>query len=60
MSKLFKLETAMVFLAIFSLWPKILGWRHVVFDILLYLFLVVMVLIAIRRVRMINKVFKKE
>ena len=58
MSKLAKLETVAIFLGILSLWPKILGWRHIAFDILLYLFLGLMILIAIRRVRMLKKAFK--
>jgi len=53
-SKLFHLETVAIFLAIFSLWPRILGWRHVAFDILMYIFLVLMILIAIRRMRMVK------
>ena len=58
-SKLFRLETAAIFLAIFSLWPRILGWRHVAFDILMYIFLVLMIFIAIRRVRMVKNAGEK-
>lgn len=60
MSKLFKLEAVAIFLAIFSLWPRILGWRHVAFDILLYLFLGLMILIAVRRVGMVKNAFKGD
>ena len=58
MSRLTKLETVAIFLAILLLWPRILRWRHPAFDILLYLFLGLMILIAIRRIRIVMKAFK--
>ena len=57
MSKLARLETIIIFLAILSLWLRILGWQHPAFDVVLYVFLALMILITIRRVRMVRKVF---
>lgn len=44
-------EDIFILLCILSLWPVIFGWRHPVFEALLYAALAGLVLILVRRVR---------
>lgn len=52
------LEDAFIFLCILSLWPVILGWRHRVYEVLLYVALAGLVWILVRRVRRFSQARK--
>ena len=56
--RLGKLETVAIFLTILSLWPRILGWENPAFDIVLYVFLGLMILVAVRRAGLVIRGFK--
>lgn len=45
------LEDAFIILSILALWPSILGWDHVVYDLMKYAALAGLILIFIRRLR---------
>ena len=47
-------EDIFILVCIFTLWPKILGWRGLFFDILLYIALIGLVIIFVRRIRRIR------
>ena len=47
-------EDIFILVCIFTIWPKILGWRGVVFDVLLYTALVGLVIIFVRRIKRIR------
>ncbi|MCK4244390.1 MAG: hypothetical protein KAX20_02055 [Candidatus Omnitrophica bacterium] len=53
-------ETIVIFLAIFSLWPLILGLPGKLYKIISYFFLLLLVVILIRRWRRLNKVIEKR
>lgn len=42
-------ETVAIFLAIFSLWPVILGWQHGAWKIFMYVMLAAMAAVFVRR-----------
>ena len=44
------LETVAIFLAILSLWPRILGWPHIAWKVFMYVMLAAMVWVFVRRV----------
>ena len=44
-------EDVFILLCVLSLWPVILGWRHLAYEILLYVALLGLVFILVRRVR---------
>jgi hypothetical protein len=44
-------EDVFIILSILALWPTILGWDHVVYDLLRYAALAGLVLIFIRRLK---------
>jgi hypothetical protein len=44
-------EDVFIILSILALWPTILGWDHVIYDLLRYAALAGLVLIFIRRLR---------
>ncbi len=44
-------EDVFIILSILALWPTILGWDHVIYDLLKYAALAGLVLIFIRRLR---------
>lgn len=48
-------EDAFILLCILSLWPVILGWRHGVYEVLLYVALAGLVWILVRRVRRFHR-----
>ncbi|MSS73972.1 MAG: hypothetical protein EXS64_21175 [Candidatus Latescibacteria bacterium] len=43
------IEDAFIILSILALWPAILGWDHIVYDLMKYAALAGLVLIFIRR-----------
>ena len=44
-------ETVAIFAAIVSLWPRILGWPHPFWSVLLYVMLALMLLVGVLRLR---------
>ena len=52
-------ETVLLFLAIASLWPSILGWDHVAAKALPFLFLPIMIWMARRRFRRFQSALKE-
>ncbi len=53
-------ENVLIILAIFSLWPVILGWQGTVFKIIPYLALGAMVVIFVRRIGRVRSLGKKS
>ena len=47
-------EDIFILVCIFTLWPKILGWRGIFFDALLYIALIGLVIIFVRRIKRIR------
>ena len=54
------IETASLFLAIFSLWPVILGWQHVGWKVFMYVMLAAMVAIFVRRWRAYRRLLSEQ
>ena len=52
-------ETILLFLAIASLWPSILGWDHILAKGLPFLFLPIMIWMARKRFRRFQKALKE-
>ena len=52
-------ETVLLFLAIGSLWPAILGWDHRLAKALPFLFLPIMIWMARKRFRRFQKALKE-
>ena len=48
-------EDIFIILSIASLWPTIIGWNHPVYEFLLYVALISLVVIFVRRVRRFRK-----
>ncbi len=44
-------EDIFIILCIICLWPVILGWTHIVYEILLYVALIGLIIIFVRRIR---------
>ena len=49
-------EDMFILLCILSLWPVILGWTHILYQVLLYTALAGLVFILVRRVRRFSQV----
>jgi len=47
-------EDIFIIVCIFTLWPKILGWGGIFFDILLYIALIGLVIVFVRRLKRIR------
>lgn len=45
------IEDIFILLCVLSLWPVILGWQHIAYEVLLYGALIGLVVILIRRAR---------
>ena len=57
------IEDAFILLCILTLWPVILGWNHLIYEILLYVALTGLVAIFYRRIKRFRQArdeFKKE
>ncbi|HCG76693.1 MAG: hypothetical protein CO162_05675 [bacterium (Candidatus Ratteibacteria) CG_4_9_14_3_um_filter_41_21] len=52
-------ETIIIFLAIFSLWPLILGLPGKIYKFVSCFFLLVLIVILIRKWKRLNKVLRK-
>jgi|GEM_PF-1184225 len=53
-------EWLAIFFAIAALWPKILRWESVVWDIALLAAMVLMIVVFVRRVRRMRRSWKDE
>lgn len=53
-------EEVLIFFAIASLWPKILHWPGRIFDVLMYLALAAMVLVAAHRLWLTRVTFEAD
>ncbi|HJP32075.1 MAG TPA: hypothetical protein QGF95_16140 [Candidatus Latescibacteria bacterium] len=45
------IEDLFILLCVLSLWPVILGWQHMLYEVLLYAALAGLVFVLVRRVR---------
>lgn len=53
-------EWIAIFFAIFALWPKILRWDGIVWDIALWSAVILMVIVFLRRSRRLRKTWNEE
>ncbi|MBU0478004.1 hypothetical protein KKC91_05500 [bacterium] len=52
------IETILIFLAIFSVWPAIFRIDNIYFKVVMYVFLVIMAIIFFKRIRRIRTYMK--
>jgi len=48
------LETILIFLAIFSIWPSIFRMDNIYFKIVMYVFLIIMIIVFFKRIKRIK------
>jgi len=53
-------EWVAIFVALFALWPWILGFRHPVWQVALYLALVLMFIVAVRKIRRFKGLIRRK
>ena len=53
-------EWVAIFVALFALWPWILGFRHPVWQFSLYLALALMFIVALRKIKRFKGLIKKK
>ena len=54
------IETILIFLAIFSVWPAVFRIDNIYFKVVMYVFLVIMAIIFFRRIKRIRTYIKKS
>ena len=53
-------EWVAIFVALFALWPWILGFRHPIWQVALYMALVLMFIVALRKIKRFKGLIKKK
>ena len=48
------LETILIFLAIFSIWPSIFVMDNIYFKVIMYVFLIIMIIVFFKRIKRIK------
>jgi len=48
------LETILIFLAIFSIWPSIFRIDNIYFKVVMYVFLIIMIIVFFKRIKRIR------
>ena len=48
------LETILIFLAIFSIWPSIFRIDNIYFKVIMYVFLIIMIIVFFKRIKRIK------
>ena len=48
------LETILIFLAIFSIWPSIFRIDNIYFKVVMYVFLIIMIIVFFKRIKRIK------
>ena len=54
------IETILIFLAIFSIWPAVFRIDNIYFKVVMYVFLIIMIIIFFRRIKRIRTYMKKS
>ena len=53
-------ETVAIFFAIVAMWPLVLRWEGPIFQVLLYLALLVMIVVFVRRWKKFHRLFERK
>ena len=54
------LETILIFLAIFSIWPAIFRIDNIWFKVIMYVFLIIMIIIFFKRIKKIRTYMREH
>ena len=54
------IETILIFLAIFSVWPAVFRIDNIYFKVVMYVFLIIMIIVFFRRIKRIRTYIKKS
>ena len=57
MTKKEKLEAGFTIVAIFALWPVVLGWEHQIYQIVLGVILVVFIVLVAQKFRRLRSIY---
>ena len=54
------LETILIFLAIFSIWPSIFRIDNIYFKVIMYVFLIIMIIVFFKRIKRIRTYMREH
>ena len=54
------IENILIFLAIFSMWPAVFRIDNIYFKVIMYVFLIIMIIIFLKRIKRFRTYIKKS